>query len=217
MPDDTRSAERQPLQDKLRPDPIGDEDLVTAYRAGDPQALDILIARYYTKLLGYLFANSFFKDEDYLSDVRHNIIVHLLEGIRPGGKFTSRGPGSFSAYLYTIAGLECLNADKKRRRAVIPISQAFPESESPFPEENILFKITPDASDIEYARMKLARAFKNLNPEEVKLLQLSIRMKYKDIIKMPEFSEYKSVDSLMNKVYNIKKKIKNNPDPHGSG
>ena len=207
MPDDTRSAERQ-----RSPDQIGDEDLVTAYRGGEQNALDILIARYYTKLLGYLFAHSFFnKDEDYLSDVRHNIIVHLLEGIRPGGKFTSRGPGSFSAYLYTIAGLECLNADKKRRRAIIPVSQAFPESArtGPFPEENILFKITPDASDIEYARMKLARVFKKLTPEEIKLLTLVIVEKkpYKDIIIMPEFSKYKTVDYLRHKVYNIIKKL----------
>jgi len=187
-----------------------DEDLVAAYRAGDPQALDTLIARYYTKLLGYLFGNSFFKDEDYLSDVRHNIIVRILEGIR-SGKFVSRGVGSFSAWLWTIAGLECLNADKRRRRAIIPISQAFPESArtGPFPEENILFKVTSDASDIEYARMKLARVFKKLTPEEIKLLTLVIVEKkpYKDIIIMPEFSKYKTVDYLRHKVYNIIKKL----------
>ncbi|MFH1230837.1 MAG: hypothetical protein V1709_05005 [Planctomycetota bacterium] len=198
-----------------------DEQLIDAYRkgvaSGEPRpngreasALDVLFSRYLIPLLSYLFGKSFFhKDEDYLSDIRQQIFMVVCQGIRDG-KFQSRGAGSFRAWLWTIAELECLNADKKRRRSIVPVSQAFPDSEKPFPEDEVLFKIASNDSDIEYARIKLARAFKdkNITPEEIKLLQLSVRMKYKDIIKRKEFSKYKSVDSLKDKIYNIKKKIK---------
>lgn len=186
---------------------LSDEALIEAYRKSEAPALDVLFSRYLTPLLSYLFNKSFFKDEDYLSDVRQQIFMVVCQGIR-NGNFQSRGAGSFKAWLYTIAELECLNTDKKRRRSTIQVSQAFPESEKPFPEDEVLFKIASNDSDIEYARMKLERAFKNLKPEEVKLLQLSVRMKYKDIIKRREFSKYKSVDSLKDKIYNIKKKIR---------
>jgi RNA polymerase sigma factor (sigma-70 family) len=190
-----------------------DEQLIDAYRSGDQSALDVLFSRYLTKILTWLFGKSFFnKDEDYLSDVRDEIFLKVCQGIRDG-KFQSQGPGSFSAWLYTIAELECLNADKKRRRSIVPFSQVFPESdsESASPEDNILFKVTSNTSDIEYARIKLERAFKNLKPEEVKLLKLSVRMKYQDIIKLREFSKYKSVDSLKHKVYDIMDKIRKIP------
>lgn len=198
-----------------------DEALIEAYRKGEASALDVLFSRYLIPLLSFLFNNSLFpKDEDYLLEVRDDVFLKVCQGIKKDaedGGFSSRGPGSFHGWLWTIAKLECLNADKKRRRLHLPFSQAFPaptdsDSESASFEDNILFRGTSEPDETEYARMKLERAFKNLKPEEVKLLQLSVRMKYKDIIKRKEFSKYKTVDNLKHKVHNIMEKIRKKKD-----
>lgn len=208
MPFDTRSDE-----------PLQDEQLVEAYRKGEKSALDILFSRYLTKILSWLFGRSFFnQDKDYLIEVRDEILLKVCEGIRKmpeAGGFSSRGPGSFQAWLWTIAELECLNVDKKRRRLYIPFSQAFPaqpdsDDESASFEDNILFKVNSEPDETEYARLKLERVFKRLKPDEIELLQLSVRMKYKDIIKLQKFSKYKTIDSLKHKVYDIMKKIRKN-------
>ncbi|MEW6025889.1 MAG: hypothetical protein AB1599_01150 [Planctomycetota bacterium] len=192
---------------------LQDEQLVESYRSGENSALDTLFSRYLSYLLAFLSDNSFFsQDRDYLLEVRDEIFLKACEGLRrdpKDGGFASKGPGSFSAWLFAIAKLEILNADKKRRRLHIPFSHAFPPSDDQTnPEENILFRTNLEPDETEYARMKLERAFKGLKPDEVKLLQLSVRMKYKDILKLPEYSQYKSVDSISKKVYRITEKIR---------
>jgi DNA-directed RNA polymerase specialized sigma24 family protein len=207
----------------MPPDSRADEQLVEAYRSGQQSALDILFSRYLTRILTWLCGKSFFyKDKDYLAEVRDEILLKVCQGIRKDpkdGGFYSQGPGSFQAWLRTITELECLNADKKRRHLHIPFSQAFPtptgsDDESTSFEDNIIFKMSSEPDETEYARMKLARAFKGLEPEEIALLQLSVRMKYKDIIKLQEFSKYKSVATLRDKVYNIMEKIRKKKEEH---
>ena len=103
----------------------------------------------------------------------------------------------------------------RREDVYISHSQAFPaqpdsDDESASFEDNILFKVNSEPDETEYARLKLERVFKRLKPDEIELLQLSVRMKYKDIIKLQKFSKYKTIDSLKHKVYDIMKKIRKN-------
>ena len=186
--------------------PHTDEQLIEAYYAGSENAFDLLFNRYYTRCLGFLFNKSFFKDEDYLDDVRSEIIRITITAVRKK-KFKPAGLGSFAAWFYRVALLECINADKKRRRAIKNISQAYPDFRGPFPDNKIISKLCDDKTDIPAIRHKLTQVFKKLSVEEKKLLILSVRFSYQKIVKMPEYSEF-NVHSLAEHLYNIRKKIR---------
>ncbi|KKM19277.1 hypothetical protein LCGC14_1657240, partial [marine sediment metagenome] len=162
--------------------------------------------RYYTRCLGFLFNKSFFKEEDYLDDVRSEIMTVTMTAIRKQ-KFKPAGAGSFAAWFYRVALLECLNADKKRRRAIKNISQVYPDSRGPFPDDKIISKLCAEETDIPAIRHKLAQVFKGLSVKDKKLLILSVRFSYQKIVKMPQYSEF-NVHSLAEHLYNIRKKIR---------
>jgi RNA polymerase sigma factor (sigma-70 family) len=200
MPSDPRSDEAT-----AESRPIRDEALVSAYLAGDPTALEILLTRYYTIIRAYLFGLSFFKkDEGYLDDVRQQIVITLFTEIR-SGKFKTAGDGSFRKWVYTVAHLECLNQDKKRRHQFKSASEVFPEETTGLPDD-LLPQVTPESADYEQADQKLQEVFKNLTPEEQKLMQLVSQDKpYKEILQDPAFSKY-SLAYLKLKIYNIRQK-----------
>ena len=200
-----------------------DEALVTAYQAylnglpeGDPTALEILCTRYYTIIRGYLFGFSFFrKDEGYLDDVRQQIAVTIFTEIT-SGQFKPSGDGSFRKWVYTVAHLECLNLDKKRRRQFKTASEVFPEEPTGLPDwigqaglpDDLLPQITPESADYESADRNLQVVLQYLKPEEQKLMQLvSIDTPYIKILQEPEFAKY-SLDYLKHKIYNIRQKIR---------
>jgi len=183
-----------------------DEALVEAYWEGDQEALEILLKRYLTPILGYLFSISFFKDESYLDDIRQQIFLTAFEWIR-SKRFTPRGEGSFKKWLYRIAYFACINSDKKHRKDSKPISEVFPEEPTGFPDD-LIMQTRPQSSDYETAHLRLQEVTKHLTPDELKLMRLVCEKKpYKEIIKEPEFAKF-SLDYLMLKVYNIKKKIR---------
>lgn len=203
--EDMRSAKRQ-----RSPDQIGDEALVEAYRQGEQEALEILLERYSTSILGYLASISFFfKDESYLDDIRQQILVTVSEGIRSGrsGRFVPRGEGSFKKWLYRIAYFRCLNSDKKRRKDLKTISEVFPEEPTGFPDD-LIMQTRPRSSDYERARRSLQEVSQHLSPDELKLMRLvSDKKPYKEIQSDPDFTKY-SLDYLKQKVYNIRQKAK---------
>ncbi|HEC64357.1 MAG TPA: hypothetical protein ENI23_03590 [bacterium] len=186
--------------------PPTDEQLIEAYYGGNENAFDTLFNRYYTRCLGFLFNKSFFKEEDYLDDIRSEIIRITISAVREK-RFKPEGHGSFAAWFYRVAWLECINADKKRRRAIKNISQVYPDSRGPFPDDKIISKLCAEETDIPAIRHKLAKVFKKLSVEEKKLLILSVRFSYQKIVKMPEYSEF-NVHSLAQFIYNIRKKIR---------
>jgi len=192
-------------------DQRSDEALVTDYQNGDANALEILFRRYLIPIATHLASISFFfKDDGYLDDIRQKVFLTAFAMIR-SGQFTPRGPGSFKKWLYRIAWFECLNSDKERRKSFRPVSEVFPEEPTGFPDD-LIPQITPQTSDYEQAYQKWQEVSKYLKPTELKLMQLvsagNVGKKYKEIIKEPEFSHYKSLDYLMRKVYIIRKKIR---------
>ena len=205
-----------------------DEELVAAAQASDQAALEILLTRYSTIILSFIGGKSFFyKDEPYLDDIRQEVLIKVFKGIKEftstgpvrskspeatatpeTGTSNGAGPGSFKRWVFRIAYFEALNHDKARRKGLKLTSEIFTEETTGIPDD-LVFELTPRISDYERADEQLKDALAKLSDEEQKLIQLVAQhTPYRDIIKRPEFSKYKSVDYLMLKVHNIRKRIK---------
>jgi len=186
-------------------DPRSDEDLVSAYLKGDKPALEILLNRYSTIILSFLGGKSFFyKDEQYLENIRQEVLIKVFNGIRD---FTPTGPGSFKRWVFKIAYFECLNQDKKRRKGSKTISEIFPDEETGIPDD-LVFELTPRTKDYDNAELKLEAIRSKLSDEEQKLMRwVSEGKPYKEIQPDPLFSKY-SVDYLRRKVSNLRKRIR---------
>jgi len=193
-----------------------DEQLVEAFLGGDKAAMEILLTRYQTIILAFLCGTSWFtKDKSYLDDVRQEVLVTIFNELRrvPSG-FIPAGPGSFKKWVFRIAYFEALNHDKKRRKGLKLTSEVFPEEETGIPDD-LIFDVTPTTTDYEEVEEQLKDITAKLTEEELKLMKLvSIPMEYIDIQKQPEFQKY-SVDYLMLKVYNIRKRIRCPDDKSG--
>jgi DNA-directed RNA polymerase specialized sigma24 family protein len=193
MPEDTRT----------------DEQLVTDYLGGDKQAMEILLTRYQTIILAFLCGTTWFaKDKSYLDDVRQEVLVTIFNELNQiPSHFTPAGPGSFKKWVYRIAHFEALNHDKKKRKGPKLTSEVFPEEETGIPND-LLYDVTPTSTDYEEIEEQMKEIISKLTKEELKLMKLVCKpMEYKDIQKEPEFQKY-SVDYLMLKVYNIRKRMK---------
>lgn len=186
-------------------DTRSDEALVEAYRAGDESALNILFERWTRPLWFYLAKTSFFRDDAYLDDLAQDILLIVFDEIK-SGKFTPQvGAGSFKRWLYTVAYLETLRQDKKRRRATRPISQVYPEEPTGMPAD-ILTKRPTKTRDYDRTKRRLNKVLSELSLEEQKLMRLVSEKSYKEIQKDPDFAKY-SLDYLMRKVYIIRQRI----------
>lgn len=195
MPEDTRS----------------DEDLVKAYRAGDELALNILFERATKPLWRYLAQTSFFsKDTAYLDDLAQDILVIIFEEVK-NGKFVPGDAGSFKGWLYTVARLETLRQDKKRRRTPTrPISQLYPEEPTGIPDDILAHRPTK-TKDYDGIKARLNEVLSELSLEEQKLMRLvSARTPYIKILQDPMFSKY-SLAYLKLKIYNIRHKKRKTP------
>lgn len=188
-------------------DECSDESLITAYLAGSKQALDILIRRYFTLILAFLYNTSFYsKDDAYIEDIRSQVILTIIKELQ-ARRFMPEGPGTVKKWILTIAKNECLNQDRKRREHAKPFTEAFPDEPTGFPED-LIADTEPEDEDYEDAERQLSENLKKLSPDELKLLQMvSEGRKYKEIQKEPEFSKF-SLDYLMRKVYIARNKIK---------
>ena len=183
-----------------------DEQLITAFRAGEPGALDTLIARYLERVWYYLAKHSWFRDESYLDDLRQQVFLTIFQEIK-NGRFLPAGEGSSKGWLYKVAYLECLRADKKRRKEFKSLSEYYPKEPTGLPDD-LLAKQPPAGADYERTNARLADALARLTPEEQKLIHLLAAGKsYREIRADPDFSKY-SLAYLKLKIYNTRCKAK---------
>lgn len=183
-----------------------DEDLVRAYKSGELKALNSLLKLYEEPLRGFIHTISWLKDASFIDEVIQDIRVTIFEEIRKG-RFIPSGVGSFKAWVYKICQNVCWNANKDRARQPKPISELYPEEPTGMPDD-LLPKMPTQTVNYDHLATKIKDATSHLSLEEQKLMRLiSERKKYKEIQQDPSFSKY-SLDYLMLKVYNIRKKAK---------
>ena len=100
-----------------------------------------------------------------------------------------------------------MNADKKRRAEDPLTSEVFTNEETNL-ADLVLIQTTPRTSDYEEVAEQLNNVLPKLSGPENKLMELvGKKVPYKKIRKLREFKKY-SVDYLMLKVYNIRKRLK---------
>lgn len=183
-----------------------DEALVLSYCSGDDSAFDLLYQRYYDQIGFYVRKQSIYKDASFIDDVREDVFLKILILLR-SGKFEPRGPGTFKAFLYETAQKTTFDENQKRLRIARPVSEIFTEEELSAPDE--LSYREPESTDYDLINDRVKEALSELSLEEQKLMRLVSQGKsYKEILTCPEFSKYKSVDSLKDKIYKIRKKMR---------
>ncbi|MDI6788801.1 MAG: sigma-70 family RNA polymerase sigma factor [Planctomycetota bacterium] len=188
-------------------DQLSDEELVLAFRS-NTNAFDQLYQRYYNQIGFYLRKQSIYKDPSFIDDVREEVFLKLFILLKEG-RFEPRGQGSFRAFLYNTAQKTCFDENEKRMRMVRPVSEVFTEEELSDLAELVPYE--PEMTDYDEINERVKKVLEKLTPEEVKLMQLvSENVPHKEILTRPEFSKYKSVDSLKDKIYKIRKKMKEN-------
>lgn len=191
-----------------------DESLIEAYQQGEAAALNALFKRYLERMRFFLLKHTWFKDDNYLDDLIQEIFKIAFTRITSvkSDRFEPRGEGSFKRYLYKIASIECKKQDIARAGQPMPLSQRFPLV-SPVRAPDAATQTTDHGRPV-YAEAsagrykKLIRALRSLSGEEIRLLILVNRkVPYKVIITYPMFSKYKTLDSLKQKVYDIRQKV----------
>lgn len=184
----------------------GDENLTRAYRSGELKALDTLLEQYDQPLRNFIRTISWLKDESFIDEVLQSTRITIFEEIR-NGRFIPTGAGSFKAWAYTICQNVCWNANKNQARQPKRISELYPEEPTGMPD-NLLPQMPMRTVNYEHLATKLKDVTSHLSPEEQKLMTLvSQRKKYQEIQQDPDFAQY-SLDYLMLKVYNIRKKMR---------
>ena len=183
-----------------------DESLISAFLSGgNENAFDELYQRYYDRIGFYIRRQSIYKDSSFIDDVREEVFLKILILFKEG-KFEPRGPGTFKAFLYDTARKTTFDENEKRMRSVRPVSEIFTEEELETPDELLYREVDP--TDYELIEERVKEAMSKLNKKEQDLMQLVAEgVPYKTIITLPEFRNYKSVDSLKKKVYRIKKRL----------
>lgn len=183
-----------------------DEDLTRAYQSGEGQALDTLLEQYDQPLRNFIRTISWLKDGPFIDEVLQSTRVIIFEKLRSGG-FIPAGAGSFKAWAYKICQNVCWNANKDRARQPKRISELYPEEPTGMPDD-LLTKMPTQTVNYDQLATKLKDTTSHLSLEEQKLMTLvSQHKKYQEIQQDPDFAKY-SLDYLMRKVYNIRKKMR---------
>jgi RNA polymerase sigma factor (sigma-70 family) len=184
------------------PDDIGDEELVLAFYAGCKEALDTLFYRYLKYLRFFLLKESWRKDDSSIDDIVQETFLRVFMFLKDR-KFAPRGEGSFKAWFYAIARNVCMNYNRREGHQPVNIPKLFLETAPAKPVEPEIIKKEKQKED----RKKLNSIFVELTPEERQLIfLLGEGKKYKEIQALPEFNKH-SIDYLMLKAYNIRKKL----------
>ncbi|MDI6789046.1 MAG: sigma factor [Planctomycetota bacterium] len=180
-----------------------DETLLEEFRAGDMNALDMLLERYQKILYHFILSFSRIKDID---DILQDTLLTILNELKDNN-FIPKGPGTFRSWAYSVAKHHCLKATEKLASQIKPISQFYPDEPTGMPDD-LIQDISKDIVDYEYLDYKLSQVMSELSLEVQKLMLLVSQDKtYKEIQQDPWFSKY-SVDYLRRKVYNIRKRMK---------
>ena len=153
---------------------------------------------------------SWFKDDDQYLDELVGQAFEVLWQCLKDRKFKTQGAGSFLRWLLGICQLECYKQDGNRANLPKTTSTLFPASfanipvrakQEAEPEDEVLRN--------EQINEQLKEVLSKLTPREQELMQMvADKVPYKDILK--KFSEYKSVESLKDKIYRIRQRF--NPE-----
>ncbi len=190
------------------PPDISDEALALSCAGGNNSAFDVLFDRYSERIRFRLLGKSWFKDDDqYIDELVEQVFVVAWQCLK-SGKFESQGEGSFRKWLLGLCQLECYKQDSARAKLPKTTSTLFPSSFAniPLPAKK---ELEPENETIhnEQVNNQLKEALFQLTPEEQKLMQLvADNVKYKDILKKPEFSKY-TLDYLRRKIYTIRQRF----------
>jgi len=186
-----------------------DESLALSCSSGDNSAFDVLFHRYAEQVRLFLLSKSWFKNDDqYIDELVEQSFVVLWQCLK-ANKFESKGDGSFRKWLFSICHLECFKQDSNRANLPKTTSTLFPASfvDIPVPARK---QAEPEDESLhnEQINEQLKEVLSKLTPKEQRLMQMvADRVKYEDILKDPEFREYKSVDSIKKKIYRIRKRF----------
>jgi RNA polymerase sigma-70 factor (ECF subfamily) len=128
-------------------EPLTDERLLAAARAGDKAALEALLERHEPQV--YRFGMRMCRDPEDAKDVLQDTLLAMARGIRE-----FRGASSFSTWLYTIARSFCLK--KRRRSKFAPTEERSLDTELAGEAERL--SAPGDAPDQALARKAVERA-----------------------------------------------------------
>lgn len=186
-----------------------DEALALSCSAGDNTAFDILFYRYVEEVRRYAKRKSWFRDDDQYIDELVGQDFEVLWQCLKANKFESKGQGSFHKWLIGICQLECYKQDGNRANLPKTTSTFFPASfaDIPLPAKK---ETDPDDESLrnEQINEQLKEVLSKLTPEEQRLMQLVAEgLKPVDILKNPEFSGYKTLDSIRKKIYRIRQRF----------
>ena len=207
MSSDTHSNQ-DPTTKPDDPKDATDEALALSCSSGNNPAFDILFHRYKEIVRLFFLGKSWFrKDDQYIDELMEQVFVVIWQCLK-ANKFESKGAGSFRKWLFSVCQLECYKQDSKRAKLPMVTSALFPASFSNIP---VSAKTQPEPEKDLLRQAEINAKFKEvqakLTPKEQYLMQLvGDRVKYKDIIKKPEFSNY-SVAGIKQKIYNIRKRF----------
>jgi len=179
-----------------------DEALIQAFYDGEKGVLDILFDRYIKYLRFFLLKESWRKDDSSIDDIIQEVFLIVLQTLSIQ-KFKPEGEGSFRAWFYLVARNACRTYNRNQSHQPLNISQQFIETA---PDDPIVPEIIRKEEEKEQQK-KLKKILSKLSPEEKELMsRLSEGKTYKQIHETSEFNKF-SIDYLMLKVYNIRKKI----------
>ena len=180
-----------------------DEALVLAFYAGEKTVFDVIFYRYIKYLRFFLLKESWLKDDSSLDDIIQDIFLVVLKALNEKDKFNPRGAGSFRAWFYSVARNVCRTYNREESNQPLHVAQQLLETAPDKPTEPEIIREEEGNENKE----KIKEILSKLEPEERDLIfLLGEGKKYKEIHEMDEFNKH-SVDYLMLKVYNIRKKI----------
>lgn len=166
-----------------------DEELVQRFMEGNESALNTLLERYQKLLWKYICAVIHSSSDSLIDDIFQETWLSVIKSI-PKDKFNDLGPGSFRAWLYSIARRLALKAVDRLYRQPEPFSIRFPKS---LPED--LDAGRPDeAQPVECQNSltnKLDLLLSALEPMDQRLFELKRQgLTYQEILQQDGFKDW---------------------------
>ncbi|MCQ2958878.1 MAG: sigma-70 family RNA polymerase sigma factor [Bacteroidales bacterium] len=181
---------------------LSDQELIVAFGNGDNSAMDMLITRYHSKILGYI--RHLVRNQELAEDLCQETFIKVINSLK---KNTYHDDGHFSAWLFRIA--KNLIIDNYRKNTKLPtVSNESNEvdlfNNAKFSDETIETKIVK--GQISNDLKDLIR----LLPEEQRttvLMRLNLDMSFKEIAEVQNISINTALGRMRYAVINLRKMI----------
>ncbi len=181
---------------------LSDQELLVAFKQGDNSAMDIIIARYHKKVLGYIRRTV--KDSMLAEDLCQETFIKAINSLKRNGY---QDDGRFAAWLFRIA--HNLIVDQFRNKAKLPTTSnevgdvdLFNNarySDDTIETKNIKLQINADLKKLIYEL-----------PEEQKntiIMRLNFDMSFKEIAKLQDISINTALGRMRYAIINLRKMI----------